>query len=104
MRIAVLVERVERLADGAVIGQRPRLKFPSVQQGTSAKPARERDVTFAGKAVRCPVYDRPSLSEGATIAGPAIIQELGTTTVLFPGDTCRVVTSGELVIDVGGTP
>jgi N-methylhydantoinase A len=88
----------------AVIGQRPRLKFPSVQRGSAPKPARERDVYFknARKPVRCPVYDRLSLNDGMTIAGPAIIQEHGTTTVLFEGDVCRVVLSGELVIDVGG--
>lgn len=86
----------------AVIGQRPRLKFPSVERGATAKPARERDVFFAGKAVRCPVYDRSSLSDGAVINGPAIIQEHGTTTTLFPGDVCRVVASGELLIEVGG--
>jgi len=88
----------------AVIGQRPRLKFPSVQRGAAPKPAREREVYFtdASKPVRCPVYDRPSLSDGMTIEGPAIIQEHGTTTTLFKGDVCRVVPSGELVIDVGG--
>jgi len=86
----------------AVIGQRPRLTFPSVRRDGAAKPAREREVHFGGKAVRCPVYDRPTLGEGSTVAGPAIIQEHGTTTVLFPGDTCRVMPSGELVIEIGG--
>ena len=33
---------------------------------------------------------------------PAIVQELGTTTVLFKGDTCTVAASGELIIKVGG--
>jgi N-methylhydantoinase A len=88
----------------AVIGQRPRLQFPSVRNDAVAKPDRQRDVYFAdaSKPVRCPVYDRPSLGNGTTISGPAIIQEHGTTTVLFAGDVCRVVASGELVIDVGG--
>ena len=39
---------------------------------------------------------------GACISGPALIEEHGTTTVLFKGDTCRVARSGELIIDVGG--
>ena len=34
--------------------------------------------------------------------GPALIEEHGTTTVLFKGDTLRVARSGELLIDVGG--
>ena len=35
-------------------------------------------------------------------AGPALIQEHGTTTVLFGGDDCRVAPSGEMIIKVGG--
>ena len=54
------------------------------------------------KPVRCPVYQRADLGAGARIAGPALIEEHGTTTVLFEGDTCRVAPSGELIIDVGG--
>ena len=86
----------------AAIGQRPRLKFPSAAATGAAKPARERTVWFGGKAVMCPVYDRPSLGGGATITGPAIVQEHGTTTVMFPSDTCKVMPSGELIIEVGG--
>jgi N-methylhydantoinase A len=86
----------------AVIGQRARLKFPSASPTGAAKPARERKVWFGGKAVTCPVYDRPSLGSGAQISGPAIVQEHGTTTVLFDGDSCKVVPSGELVVEVGG--
>ena len=33
--------------------------------------------------------------------GPALIEEHGTTTVLYPGDNCRVAPSGELIIAVG---
>ena len=52
--------------------------------------------------MRCPVYQRDALRAGARIAGPAIVQELGTTTVLFKGDDCKVAPSGELIIKVGG--
>ncbi|HVG51258.1 MAG TPA: hydantoinase/oxoprolinase family protein [Xanthobacteraceae bacterium] len=86
----------------AVIGQRARLKFPSASPGGAAKPARERKVWFGGKAVSCPVYDRPTLGSGAEISGPAIVQEHGTTTVLLENDKCKVVPSGELLIEVGG--
>jgi len=53
-------------------------------------------------AMRCPVYRRPALAAGARIDGPAIVQEHGTTTVLFAGDRCSVAPSGELIIEVGG--
>jgi len=86
----------------AVIGERPRLKFPSAAATGEAKPARERTVWFGGKAVKCPVYDRAMLGGGAVFSGPAIVQEHGTTTVMFPGDTCEVMPSGEMVITVAG--
>ena len=83
---------------------RAKLAFPRLGKGRSAKPARHRDVYFlnAERPVRCPVYERDALAAGTRIAGPAIVQELGTTTVLFKGDDCRVAPSGELIIKLGG--
>ena len=52
--------------------------------------------------MRCPVYQRDSLKAGARIVGPALVQEHGTTTVLFRNDDCRVMPSGELIIRIGG--
>ena len=49
-----------------------------------------------------PVYQRMYLGARAQIAGPALIQEHGTTTVLFAGDSCTVAASGELILTVGG--
>jgi len=37
-----------------------------------------------------------------TLEGPAVIEEYASTTVLFPGDDCRVVESGEMLIDIAG--
>jgi N-methylhydantoinase A len=47
------------------------------------------------------VYRRESLAVGEQIAGPAIIQEYASTTVLFAGDRAEVMPSGELLIHVG---
>jgi N-methylhydantoinase A len=55
----------------------------------------------AAKPLRASVYRRDDLGAGARIAGPALIQEHGTTTVLFEQDTCEVAASGELIIAVG---
>jgi N-methylhydantoinase A len=52
--------------------------------------------------VPCPIYQRSELGAGARIKGPALIEEHGTTTVLFGNDRCTVAPSGELIIDVGG--
>jgi N-methylhydantoinase A len=55
----------------------------------------------AAQAVDCPVYERATLGAGAEIAGPAVIQETATTTLLWPGDACRVAPTGEMIISVG---
>jgi N-methylhydantoinase A len=51
--------------------------------------------------VACPVFHRDQLKSGRTVQGPALIQEYGSTTVLFPGDSCAVMSGGELVITLG---
>jgi len=87
-----------------VIGKRAKLQFPSVPDSGAATASIHRDVYFddAKKPVRCPVYPRDALGAGARIAGPALIQEHGTTTVLFAKDECKVAPSGELIIKVRG--
>lgn len=86
----------------AVIGKRPKLKFPTLKAGSKARPIGRRPVYLSGaKPVTCPVYARDTLSGGALTSGPALIEEHGTTTVLYQGDVCRVAPSGELIISVG---
>jgi N-methylhydantoinase A len=87
-----------------VIGKRPRLRFPSLGKARTAPVSHHREVYFTDtkKPTRCPVYQRDALKAGTRIAGPAIVQELGTTTVLFKKDKCKVAPSGELIIQVGG--
>jgi N-methylhydantoinase A len=87
-----------------VIGKRTKLRFPRLGQGRAATASHHREVYFAGspKPVRCPVYQRDALKAGTRIVGPAIVQELGTTTVLYKKDECKVAPSGELIIKVGG--
>jgi N-methylhydantoinase A len=85
------------------IGKRPKLAFPSVSAGAAAQPAGEREAYFssAKEPRRAKVYRREALGAGASIAGPALIQEHGTTTVLFENDTLKVAESGELIISIG---
>lgn len=49
----------------------------------------------------CPVYRRDGLTAGNRISGPAIIEQMDTTTVLLPGDECVVDALGNLVITIG---
>jgi N-methylhydantoinase A len=88
----------------AVLGPRTKMSFPDLPDRGAAIPDGRREVYFADVArpVRCPVYGREHLGAGSTVDGPALLQEHGTTTVLFAGDRCTVAPSGELVITVGG--
>ena len=88
----------------AAIGKRPKLAFPGLAAAGAAAPSGERSAYFssAGKPVTAKVYQRDHLGAGVHIAGPALVQEHGTTTVLFEHDACKVAASGELIIEVGG--
>jgi N-methylhydantoinase A len=44
-----------------------------------------RRVWFGGAALDCPVWERERLPERAQLAGPAIVEEFGATTVVLPG-------------------
>jgi N-methylhydantoinase A len=87
-----------------IVGKRTKLRFPRLGKGRPAVASSQREVYLAdaAKPVRCPVYLRAGLKAGAHIIGPALVQEHGTTTVLFRRDELRVAPSGELIIQVGG--
>src|SRR5262249_60030403 len=59
---------------------------------------------FDGRAVECPVYDRPQLRPGASRAGPAIVEEFGATTVLFPRQRIDVDRFGNMILTRAAPP
>ena len=63
----------------------------------------KRSVYFAevGKSVPTPCFGRDELRAGNRIAGPALIEEHASTTVLLPGDKLAVDEYGNLVIEIG---
>ena len=65
----------------------------------AAEPVSRRQVVFArgSDAVDVPVYRRQDLGAGATFAGPAIVEERETTTVIRPGWQAEVASDGSLV-------
>jgi len=50
----------------------------------------------------CPVYDRYALPPGAQLAGPAIVEERESTSVLPPGVTASVDEYASLIVSVAG--
>jgi N-methylhydantoinase A len=54
----------------------------------------------AGHHVETASYDRAALEVGNRIAGPALIEEYASTTVVHPGDVVTVDLFGNLVIEI----
>ena len=74
-----------------VSGRSPPLAVPAAPPARAASPAprEERDCLFAesDERVTTAVFDASSLPVGASLAGPAIVEEESTTIVVFPGST-----------------
>lgn len=61
-----------------------------------------REVYFAGSGwLNCPIYDRYSIRAGVTLAGPAIIEELGSTSVIGPDDRFTVDPGNNIIVEIG---
>jgi len=77
-----------------------------IKRGSAAPPKAaftgKRKVSFDGRFRDAPTYRRAGLLAGNRIAGPALIEEHASTTVLRPGDRMAVDAWGNLVIDVAG--
>jgi N-methylhydantoinase A len=85
-----------------VIGQLPKPKIRSTVNGKSGSPKAKqesRPVYFENVgSVSCGVYHREDLSAGMTINGPAVVEEMASTTLIHPGDVARVDDDGNLII------
>ncbi len=90
----------------AVTGVLAKPAFERLAHGSDAPPPGSRrgahQTCFAGHFIDTPAFDRAALLAGNRIAGPALIEEHASTTVLMPGDSLNVDALGNLVIAVGG--
>jgi N-methylhydantoinase A len=59
-----------------------------------------RPVIFDNKPVNCPIYLRSGFKAGDRLEGPAVVEEVGATILVYPGDRMQVNEFGHLVIDV----
>lgn len=53
-----------------------------------------------GGFVECYTYERALLAAGNEISGPAVIEQMDTTTVIPPGETARVDANGTLIVEL----
>lgn len=88
--------------ESTLYGRIDKPKAPKLGRGVplqkTLKGYRKAIFDASGKTTRTPVYDGSKLGAGATVRGPAIIEEVTTTIVIEPGWTARLDASGSYVI------
>jgi len=88
-----------------IVNARVRLRLPGAraarerlpESGAPPEPLRYARVWF-GHRRRTPIYARETLAPGARIAGPAIVVQMDTTTVVNPGWTAESDAHGNLIL------
>ncbi len=84
------------------IGVVDKVELERLAAGSGAESALigERDVYFEGTAHSSHVYERERLGAGDAVEGPAIVEQIDSTTVMPPGSSATVDELGNLVITV----
>lgn len=95
-----VVEWVNLRVSGIGPIRRPPLQaLPKLWDGSAARARRgERAAYFDEQRVETPIYQRERLQPGDCIQGPAIVEEFGSTTVVFPRMEAEVDAYGNLLL------
>jgi N-methylhydantoinase A len=84
------------------LGEVPRAPLAAPAGGTTVEAARiERREVYFGEAqgwVSTAVYDRDALPAAASLKGPAIVEEMSSTTLVMPGQTAELDLTGNIVV------
>lgn len=94
------VELVNLRLAASLPGARLSIRVPAPAHGP-AMPHGARRVFFAGRHVLCQLYERAELPLGIELAGPLVVQESGSSTIVWPSDRLRIDSHSNLRIDVG---
>lgn len=90
------IEIVNFCVSGFGMIERPSL--PKLKPGAKAEVKGRRPVYFDDAMRETGIFDRAALPPGTDIEGPAIVEEFGSTSVVFPGQTLHVDDHGIMVI------
>jgi N-methylhydantoinase A len=91
------IELVNLCVSGFGVIERPGMPKLAERAGKPI-PKSSRAVYFGTRFLDTPVYDRTLLPSGGRVDGPAVVEEFGSTTVVFPGQYVEVDPHGILVI------
>jgi N-methylhydantoinase A len=91
------VEIVNFCVSGFGMIDRPAI--PKLDRATQARPRQGMRPAYFGGAFRdTPIYDRTTLPAGFCLDGPAVVEEFGSTTVVFPSQRLEVDERGILIV------
>jgi N-methylhydantoinase A len=91
------IELVNLCVSGFGVIERPQM--PKLPMSGGDPVAKGHRAVYFGSAFRdTPNYDRASLPSGGRISGPAVVEEFGSTTVVFPDQDVEIDPHGILVI------
>ena len=93
-----VIEVITVKATTVSLTEKPELATIGDSAGAAAEAVARREVTFEGGRHDTPIYDRADLRAGHRIAGPAIVEEAASVTVLRPDQNLRVDAYGNLLI------
>lgn len=84
----------------AVIGDKPEGPMPAPAEGGSGQPLTQREVWFEETGwVSTPIYDRDQLRVNEKLSGPAVIEQMDSSTLVLPGMSFCVLPTGVLVLE-----
>jgi N-methylhydantoinase A len=82
-----------------VTGVMPKVRVIAAPDDVVGRPDTTRPIRLFGRIFEAAVRSRSSLVAGSTLAGPAIVNQMDTTTLIPPGWQARPVRSGALVLE-----
>jgi N-methylhydantoinase A/oxoprolinase/acetone carboxylase beta subunit len=84
------------------VGRMPEVRWPTLPASTGPVPATTHDVVFAGPSgpavTATQIVQRRDVRAGDVVAGPAIVEQVDSTTVVPPGASLRVDEVGNMVL------
>jgi N-methylhydantoinase A len=94
------VEFVNIRVEAVGLLEKPGLPWEANGSPPEPQPHATRTVVFREGRRETPVYSRADFAPGTTLAGPAVIDEPGSTSILPPGFTLAVDGARNLIIDI----
>jgi N-methylhydantoinase A len=96
------VELVNYRLTTKVIVPKPALTGSPIQDVNSDRAIKARRRAYFEGWLDTPVYDREKLLPGNRLSGPAIIEQMDSTTVVHPGQQAHIDPFGNIIIDING--